>query len=113
MRGEFVEACPSTSSGHIETSSGHIETSSGHIETSSGTLRQAQDTSGHPVAGDRTRHAARPAAPRTQLGPSDGNYLDPGLDEAPIRLDIALIGNRDLGLDGERVVPVVPLLALG
>jgi hypothetical protein len=63
-------------------------------------------------AGDRTRHAARPAATGTQLGSSDWNYLDPGLDEAPIRLDIALIGNRDLGLDGQRVVAVVPLLAL-
>src|SRR6478735_11996057 len=65
------------------------------------------------VAGDRAGHAPRPTTARAELGTGDRDHLDAGLLEAGVGLDVALVGDCHAGCDGERVVAVVPLLALG
>ena len=67
----------------------------------------------HVVPLDRAGHAARAAAAAPQLGAGDGDYLDPLAAEPGVRVDVALVGDDDAGRDGEHVVAVVPLLALG
>ena len=59
------------------------------------------------------RHAARPAAARAQLRAGDADDLDAGLLEAVVGLVVALVGDGDARCEGEGVVAVVPLLALG
>ena len=68
---------------------------------------------GSAVAGDRAAHAARAAAARAELGAGDPDDLDAGLLEAGVGLVVALVGDGDPRREGQGVVAVVPLLALG
>ena len=65
------------------------------------------------VAQDRAGHAARAAASPAELGPGDGDDLDALLAERGVGVDVALVGDDDAGREGQDVVAVVPLLALG
>src|SRR6478672_6896110 len=62
---------------------------------------------------DGARHAAWAASAPAELRAGDGDDLDAGLGQAFVRVDVALVGDDDTGCDGEHVVAVVPLLALG
>ena len=65
------------------------------------------------VALDRAGHAARAAAAAAELGAGDRDDLDAGAAQPRVGVDVALVGDDDAGRDGEDVVAVVPLLALG
>ena len=54
-----------------------------------------------------------PPRPRPSSLPGDGDDLDAGLAELRVGVDVALVGDDDARGDGEHVVAVVPLLALG
>ena len=65
------------------------------------------------VTGEGAAHAARAATATAQLAAGDGDDLDAGLAELRVGVDVALVRDDDAGSDGEDVVAVVPLLALG
>ena len=54
-----------------------------------------------------------PPRPRPSSEPSNGDDLDPGPAQHGVGIDVAVIGHDHAGLDGDDVVAVVPLLALG
>ena len=54
-----------------------------------------------------------PAAAAAQLPARDLQHLDPVRAQVGVRRLVALVGDDDAGRDGQRVAPVVPLLALG
>src|ERR1051325_11449337 len=65
------------------------------------------------VAGQRARHAARPAATAAELAAGDRHDGDPGPPQGGVGVVVALVGDDDTGGEREHVVAVVPLLALG
>src|SRR6185436_15037877 len=81
---------------------GNIESGSGHCDFCSD--RVARDGAGH---------AAWTAPARAELGAGDRDHLDARGRKPVVGLDIALVRHRYLGLDGESVIAVVPLLTLG
>ena len=62
---------------------------------------------------DRAGHAAGAAATATELEAGDRDHLDPLAAQPRVGVDVALVGDDDARRDGEDVVAVVPLLALG
>ena len=64
-------------------------------------------------ADERAAHAAGPASASAELAAGDRDDLDAGLAELRVGVDVALVGDDDARADGEDVVAVVPLLALG
>src|SRR5205085_8028045 len=58
-------------------------------------------------------HAVATAAALAELEALDGDDLDAGLAERGVAAGVALVGDDNAGLDGDHVVAVVPLLALG
>src|SRR3546814_4007015 len=48
-----------------------------------------------------------------ELGTRYGDEFDAGLPQKRVGVDIAVIGDHDAGLDGDHVVAIIPLLALG
>src|SRR4029079_7167721 len=65
------------------------------------------------VADQRAGHAVAAAAALADLGAVDRQDLDPGLAHQRVGELIALVGDDHAGLEGDDVVAVVPLLALG
>src|SRR3954452_13995205 len=65
------------------------------------------------VATDWTGHAMASAAPLAELLAGDRVHLDAGLLELEVRRLVALVGDDDAGREGDDVVAVVPLVALG
>src|SRR5687767_5356163 len=65
------------------------------------------------LADDRAAHAARAATAGAELGAGDPDDLDAGVLEPVVGLVVALVRHRDPWRQGEGVVAVVPLLALG
>ena len=65
------------------------------------------------VAADGAAHAPRPAAAAAELRAGDPHDLDAGGLERRVGHGVALVGDRQPGREGEGVVAVVPLLALG
>ena len=53
------------------------------------------------------------ATPAAELGAGDGDDLDALLAELGVGVGVAFVGDDDARLEGEQVVAVVPLLALG
>ncbi len=53
------------------------------------------------------------AAAATQLRAVEAEDLDAGLAHQRVRVLVALVGDDDTGLEGDDVVAVIPLLALG
>ena len=53
------------------------------------------------------------AASAAQLGPADLEHLDARGPQQGVRGGVAVVGEHDARLDGDRVVAAVPLLALG
>src|SRR6478672_5000437 len=86
--------------------------------TSSGRITTTVITMGHMprslrVADDRARHAMAAAAAAAELEPGDRVHLDSGLAELEVGRLVALVGDDDPGRQGDDVVAVVPLVALG
>src|SRR3954470_23533385 len=69
--------------------------------------------SGHRFASHRTRHAAGAAPAAAELAAGDAYHLDARVLELRVGLHVALVGDRQPRRDRQRVVAVVPLLALG
>ena len=61
----------------------------------------------------RAGHAVGAAAAPAELEALDGDDLDAGLAQRGVGAGVALVGDDDAGLEGDDVVAVVPLLALG
>src|SRR4051794_19924093 len=64
------------------------------------------------VTQERTRHAVTAAAALAQLEPLDGDDLDARRAHLVDGVGVALVGDDHARLEGDHVVPVVPLLAL-
>ncbi len=61
----------------------------------------------------RAGHAVRATATASELEAFDGDDFDAGLAQRGVGAGVALVGDDDAGLEGNDVVAVVPLLALG
>src|SRR3954471_14273016 len=64
------------------------------------------------VSLDRAGHAARASTATAELAARDGDDFDALLAQVGVGRDVALVAHDDAGLDGQEVVPVVPLLTL-
>ena len=65
------------------------------------------------VARQRAGHAMAAAATAAELGARDGDHFDARPAKQRVGVDVAVVADDDSGLDGDDVVAVVPLLALG
>src|SRR5262252_6824857 len=65
------------------------------------------------VALDRAGHAVAAAAALAELEALDRDDLDAGLAQRGVGARVALVGDDHPGFEGDHVVAVVPLLALG
>src|SRR5690606_21552914 len=65
------------------------------------------------VALERAAEAVGTAAAAAELAARHGDDLDADLAQLGVRVGVALVAEDDARLDGEQVVAVVPLLALG
>jgi hypothetical protein len=52
-------------------------------------------------------------ASAAKLGPFEGNDLDASFAQQCVGINIAVIGNDDPGFEGQNIVAIIPLLALG
>src|SRR5262249_34104116 len=72
---------------------------------------------GDPLVGrlplERAGHAVGAAASTTELEALDRDHLDAGLAQLRVGVGVALVGHDHARLQGDQVVAVVPLLALG
>ena len=53
------------------------------------------------------------AAAAAKFGSLDGDDFNPGSAQQRVGVDVAVVADDDAGLDGEKIVAVVPLLAFG
>ncbi len=68
---------------------------------------------GDGIANQGAGHAVSAAPPAAELGPDNGDDLNPGFAQLGVRPGAAVIGDHHPGGQGDQIVAAVPLPALG